>query len=111
MTTTEELVLTYWRSWQGSEPDWDTMRACLADEIDVEQGTMTGDQLTEMASNGTPWRDVQLIDSLFAGDRGAILYEGTNTETEVAIRIAEFLTVTDGKITRMRAAIPADAFP
>lgn len=107
--STEELVMAYWRSWQGSTPDWAAMRSCLADEVDMERGPMSADQLVEMASKGTPWKDVTMVDAIFADRRAAILYDGTDTLTGEQLRISELLTVDGDKITKLRAAIPATA--
>ena len=110
MATTEDVIMTYWRSWQQRPPDLDTMRSCLADELDMEPQPMMADEFAEMVAQGSPWDDVTMIDTLFTNDRGALLYQGTNTANGETIRIGEILTVEDGKITRIRAAIPATAF-
>ncbi len=99
--TTEALIMKYWRSWQ--DHDWTTMRSCLADEIVFGGHSMPADQLVTLSENGTPWRDVQMISSLFMNDRGAILYEGTETTGGKVIRVAEFIQVQDGKIMASNA--------
>ncbi|MCG8423747.1 MAG: antibiotic biosynthesis monooxygenase [Proteobacteria bacterium] len=103
---TKELVLKYFNSWQNH--DWETMRACLADELDFEgpQGpaTMSADQFAEMCSKGSPWRDVELIDSLFLDGQASLLYRAIDTKNDTPVRVGEFVTVRDGKVAKMRAA-------
>lgn len=110
MSTTEDVVMRYWRSWHdGGEPDWDAMRSCLADTLDLESGPMSADGFVEMCQQGSPWTGVTMIDSLFADDRAALIYEGTNTANGKLVRIGEILTVADGKVAKLRAAIPEAA--
>ncbi len=104
--STEELVMTYWRSWQGGDPDWATMRACMADEIDTEAGVVPADQIVAMARGGNPWRDVELLDAIYADDRAALLYRGVDTVSDETMNVAEFLSVADGRIARLRGIIP-----
>lgn len=111
MTSTEEIVMRYWNSWRNEgEPDWASMRSTLADELDMEPGPMSADAFVEMCRQGSPWTGVTMVDSLFADDRAALLYEGTNTANGKLVRIGEIVTVVDGKVAKLRAAIPESAF-
>ncbi len=103
---TEHLVMTYWRSWQGGDPDWPTMRSCMADEIDTEAGPVPADKIVTMVQGGNPWRDVELVDAVYSDDHAAILYRGVDTVTGDTMDVAEFLTIADGKVSRLRGIIP-----
>ncbi len=103
---TERLVMDYWRSWQGATPDWSTMRAALADEIDTAAGVVAADALVAIARGGTPWRDVELVESVVTDDRAALLYRGVDTASDEVVDVAEFLTVAGGRITRLRGILP-----
>ncbi|MDH3683582.1 MAG: nuclear transport factor 2 family protein [Acidimicrobiia bacterium] len=110
MSNTEAVVMRYWNSWhEGGEPDWATMRSCLADDLDMDAGPMSADAFVEMCQQGAPWTGVTMIDSLFADDRAALIYEGTNTANGKLVRVGEIITVVDGKVARLRAAIPEAA--
>lgn len=109
--TCESLVMRYWKSWhEGGEPDFDAMRDCFGDVIDMEPGPMPADDFVEMCRQGSPWTGVTMIETMFADDRAALIYEGTNTANGKVVRVGEILTVADGKIARLRAAIPETAF-
>ena len=104
---TRDLVLRYFNSWQRH--DWETMRACLADTIDFEgpggeAGPVPAEQFSAMCSKGSPWRDVELIDSMFEDGHAALLYRGVDTKNDSPVRVGEFITVQGGRITRLRAA-------
>ena len=107
---TKDLVLTYWRSWQTS--DWEGLRDCLADTFDMGGMPMDADEFTAMCESGTPWKDVELLSSVFDGDLGAIIYEGTDSKSGNRMRVSEHAKVVDGKITHITALIaPRDFNP
>ena len=103
---TKELVLRYFNSWQRQ--DWETMRACLADTIDFEgpggAGPMSADDFTAMCSKGSPWRDVELIDSMFQDGHASLLYKGIDTKNDGKVRVGEFVTVENGEVVKLRGA-------
>lgn len=92
----EELVMAYWRSWQKG--DFSEYRSYLADTIDAGGNELDADQFVTMVSQGSPWRDVRMIDSVFAADSAAIMYEGINTANDAAVKVIEFLRVAERKI-------------
>lgn len=98
---TKSLILKYWNSWQ--KKDWQAMRECLAETIVFGGNPMPSEQLVVMSENGTPWKNVTMIDSQFSANKGSILYEGTNTLTGKVIRVAEFITIENGKIVTANA--------
>lgn len=105
--STKELVLRYFNSWQHQ--DWETMRSCLADTLDFEgpdgqARAMPADEFTAFCSKGSPWREVELIDSMFADGHASLLYQGVDTKNDSKVRVGEFVTVEGGKIARLRAA-------
>ncbi|MEM7443560.1 MAG: nuclear transport factor 2 family protein [Pseudomonadota bacterium] len=104
----ERLILDYFHSWQ--EPsDFDAFRACLADDIAFDGGAMKiegADALTDMIKQtGSPWQDVTLLASIFNEDGGALFYDGAEKQSGTQMRVAEHITVTDGRISRVIAAI------
>ncbi|MDX1407559.1 MAG: hypothetical protein R3330_05480 [Saprospiraceae bacterium] len=101
MEATKQLIMNYWRSWQIA--DWDLLRSSLHDQIHFGGQAITADAFTEMCASGTPWRDVEMLDSVFTRDSGALLYEGTDTRTGHRIRVGEFVHVENGRIARMQA--------
>lgn len=105
--STRELVMRCWRSWQ--ERDFDTFEACFAQEgIDFDTGTMRlrdRGSLRQMAERGPAWREVRLLESVFAADRAALLYTGIEDSTEEIWRVAELVTVRDGAIVAVQVVM------
>lgn len=95
-TDAKELILKYWNSWQNA--DWDVMFECLQDEIDFGGHSMSRDQFTDMCRNGTPWKEVKMLSSVFGDNSGALLYEGTDTKSGNVIRVGEFIQIENGRI-------------
>lgn len=104
---TREIVMRYWKSWQ--DQDFQTMRACLADNCTFNLGAMKFDSADQMAKivqeTGSPWTDVRLIDSVFNGPQGSLIYEGFDTGEKRIVRIAEFLHVEGAKIAKTTSVI------
>lgn len=104
--STRDLILKYWRSWQ--EPsDFDEMQSCLADDVKLDFGGNVIDgaasvrQMVEASAD--PWKDVELIDSIFTDSAGAIIYEGTSIENGTRFRVGEILHVEGDRIARATA--------
>ncbi len=106
-----ELILTFWRSWQGASPNWEQMHGCLAASVTFGEHAMTAEQFTAMCKQGNPWQDVELLSSRFTDEGGALLYEGTDTKTGKRVRVAEFIDVADGKVTGANACFGSGTPP
>ena len=105
--TTKELILAYWQSWQSHE-NWEETRALMHDDFHFDAGgfvSRNADELIGMMQSGNPWKDIRLIDCIVEGEKGALFYEGTDSMTGARIRIAELITVRDGKVIRCIANI------
>lgn len=101
---TRSLVMKYFESWPRG--DYETMRACLADRIDFDIGFarfQDADAMKKAAEEGPRWRDVTLLASLFHGERGTLFYTGVDSGTDKRMRVAEFITVREGKISAILA--------
>ena len=98
---TKEVILAYWKSWQIK--DWDMMKGSLADSLDFGGQVMPRDAFVQFCQQGTPWQDVELIDSLFTADGGALIYEGTDSKDGTRIRVAEIVRVEGGKVAGANA--------
>jgi len=92
----KEFILRYWKSWQ--EKDWGTLRVSLADTFDFGGIKTNADEFTEMCKNGSTWSDVQLFESFFTEEGGALLYEGTDIKSGARIRVGEFIRIENGKV-------------
>lgn len=107
MEDNKELVLRYWNSWQKA--DFEEMRECLADKFSLSGGGQfkfdDPDKFVEMSKMGNGWRDVTMIDMVAEGNKVSMIYSGTDKVTEVHYRVAEFISVTDGKISDIEAVI------
>ena len=103
------LVFRYFNSWQ--EPaDWEAFRGTLADDVVFDPGggnSMQGaDTLVRaLAATESPWKDVMLLASMFMDDEAALFYEGTEKSSGIKTRVAEHLTISGGKISKVVAAI------
>ena len=86
--------------------DTDMLRQCVADEITIDSGTIVKQTAVEFTSmcRVMPRIDSWTILDTFASESGgAVLYETMNAKTGDRQRIAEFLTVCDGRITYSRS--------
>ena len=105
--TTKEIIMNYWNSWQ-SHSNWGETRKLMKDDFKFDAGvfkTDTADQLIEMMKNGNPWKDVELLDFVVNGNKGALIYEGIDSITNSKIRIAEIITVEGHKVASCIANI------
>lgn len=106
--STEQLIGKYFNSWQ--EPaDFDELASCLSSDfsIDAEFFTFSDREsfVQFLRANPTPWKDVTMISSIFAGDDASILYSGTNTATGQKMRVAEHIKCHDHKIIEIQTVI------
>lgn len=104
---TKELVLKYWRSWQDHS-SWETTRSLMKDDFKFDAGdliTHSADDLIRLMKRGNPWKDIELIECVVDDNKGALLYEGTDSETSVRFRIAEIITVEEDKVSACIANI------
>jgi len=102
--TTKVLIEHYVHALLNAETD--TLRQCIADEISVDSGTTiihTADDFTAMCRVMPPLKSWAILDIFTSDSGGAVLYEAVNTHTGDRQRIAEFLTVSNGKITHSRS--------
>ena len=102
---TKEVVLTYFNSWQNKE--WDVLRRCLANTFKIDGGKIQFrniDEFIAFCQNGPSWSKVTLLDSIFQEKQAALLYEG-ETPTGEKIRVGEFLTLDQDKITSAKISI------
>lgn len=104
--TAEQVILAYWRSWQ--KPDFVEFQGYLADTVMVSGMPVPASGLAHAASQGSRWRDVTLVDSVFSPDGGAILSSGVNTANGAVMKAAEFCRVRDGKIVALNLVLLAD---
>jgi ketosteroid isomerase-like protein len=100
---TKAVVEAYFDSWPNQR--WDQMRECLADRIEFNGIEHDADVFTKGCASGVAWKKVTLIESVICGDKAALLYDGVDTASGTKMRVGEFLTVDDGKIREIRAAI------
>ena len=87
------------------------MSKSLADSLDFGGHTMPREAFVQMCQQGSAWDNVELIDSLFTADGGALIYEGTDTKTEKRIRVAEIVRVQDGKVAGANACFGSGTPP
>ena len=99
-----QLVLRYFNSWQ-QPANFDEMRSYLADNLIFDAGfhhLEGGDAFAEFCKNaGSPWEDVDLLATIFKDNEATLFYEGVNVETRVKTRVAEHITVKQGKIAKI----------
>ncbi len=95
-TAAKDVIMAYWRSWQ--DKDWDAMRRSLAPSLRFGEQTMTAEQFVGFCQQGSAWTEVELIDSLFTADAGALLYEGTDSKSGNRVRVGEIVRLEDGKV-------------
>ena len=100
---TKDVVEAYFDSWPNQR--WDRMRECLADRIEFNGIEHDADAFTKGCASGVAWKAVTRIESVICGDKAALLYDGIDTATGTKMRVGEFLTIDDGKIRAIRAAI------
>lgn len=105
----KKVILAYWKSWQ--DQDWDAMRAALAEDLVFGGQSMTREQFIQFCQQGHPWRDVELLDSMFTAEGGALLYEGTDTGSETRVRVAEIVRVQGGRVCRANACFGSGTPP
>ena len=77
---TEDLVMKFWKSWQ-SPANWEEMRSYMADDYNFDAGMFhahSADQSVMIAQGGNAWKDIELLDIICAGDKAAIIYQGTD---------------------------------
>ena len=68
--------------------------------------TKSADQLIEIfKQTESPWKDIHLLGLLFFDDKATIFYEGTDIKSNKKIRVAELLTIQNGKISQAIAVI------
>ncbi|GAA4271807.1 hypothetical protein U6A24_14550 [Aquimarina gracilis] len=96
----EEIIMSYWKSWQ-SHSDWDVTRRYMKDYFKLDAGifkTESADQLIEMMKKGNPWKEINLLDFVVTNNKGALVYEGIDSVTNVKTRISKIITVVDNKV-------------
>lgn len=97
----EQIIMNYWKSWH-SHSNWDETRKYMHDDFRFDAGgfkTDSADELIGMMKSGNPWKDIRLLDFVVSENKGALVYEGTESVTDATFRIAEILTVTGDKVS------------
>lgn len=107
--TSKAVILAYWKSWQTK--DWAALRASLADSLDFGGRVMKADDFVQSCQQGNPWKDVELIDSLFTPEGGALMYEGTDASSGKRTRVGELVRVRDGKVCGAHACFGSGTPP
>ena len=105
---TEQIVLSYFKSWH--EPaDFAAMRVLLADNAHFDAGFFSihgADKFVEMLeATESPWKDVELLGSIFTADKASLMYKGTDKNTGISYRVGEYIELAQGKITKVESAI------
>lgn len=104
----EALVLKYFHSWQVPA-DFDELSSCLSNTFSIDAGffSFTDKErfISFLKENPTPWKEVNLISSMYTSNRAAMLYEGVNTENEKKMRVAELIQIEGGLITDVQTVI------
>lgn len=96
---TKELVLKYVEAWQ--KRDWNLLHSCLSSHYKMDGGQIqmpSPDTLIAFCKDGPSWSKVKLLELVSENDKAALLYEAV-TPTGEKIRIGEFLTIHQNKIT------------
>jgi hypothetical protein len=102
--TAKELVMKYFQAWQ--KQDYNQMRHYLLEQLEFESGLQKfedADEFTDFCKKLPPWSSVSLLDSIFAENHAALLYEGVS-QFGAKFRVAEFITLADNKIAKIQVA-------
>lgn len=80
----------------------------MADDFQFDAGsfkTQSADELIEMMKKGNPWKNIELVHSVFHDNSGSLFYEGTDSVSGERFRIAEFLVTRQRKVSSCMACI------
>lgn len=106
---TRQLIETYHQAWTSG--DIVKARGCLAEDLDFQGSIQTFKKADDFAPALAQFqgmlRGVTLLQSLFSESGAALLYDCDTRSPAGVIRTAEFFTVQDGKITRIRLVFDA----
>lgn len=100
-----ETVLNYFEAYKKG--DFKTFRSLLDDKGRFGHGELSADAYVESVRKVPQWREVSLVSSVFAGDSGAIMYDGTDSQTGQKMQATEFLEVRGGRISSVRGSMVA----
>ena len=104
----EQLILKYFNSWQVPT-DLEEMISCLDENLSIDGGFFKFDNSADLIkfieANPSPWKEVKLLSSIFSKNKGAICYEGINTENNVKMRVSEHISISKGKIVEILTVI------
>lgn len=98
----KELVMKYFQAWQ--KQDYEQMRSCLAQQLEVDSGLQKfadADEFTDFCKRLPPFASITLLDSVFTHDQAALLYEGVS-QFGAKFRAAEFITLAEHKIVKIQ---------
>lgn len=98
---TKELVMKYFYAWQRQ--DHKEMRDYLSEQLEFNTGMQKfedAEEFTDFFRKLPPWSKVTLLDSVFTDNQAALLYEGIS-EHGARFRVAEFITITNRKISQI----------
>ncbi len=106
---TRQLIETYHQAWTSG--DIAKARGCLADDLDFQGSIQTfrkaDDFAAALAQFQSMLRGVTLLESQFSESGAALLYDCDTVSPAGVIRTAEFFTVQDGKITKIKLVFDA----
>ncbi|MEM9070100.1 MAG: nuclear transport factor 2 family protein [Myxococcota bacterium] len=106
--STKDVVLGYWNAWQDPA-DFAAMVGYLHSDASLDMGVFRAESASEWRAiverDPTPWDDVALLASVFADDNAAIVYEGTHRVSGQRFRVAELITLRDGKIATVHGVL------
>jgi len=96
------VVMKYFHAWQ--KQDYEEMRSCLAKQLEFDTGMHhfeDADEFTDYWKRLPPFAKVNLLESVFTANQAALLYEGVS-EFGAKFRVAEFMSLEEGKITKIQ---------
>jgi hypothetical protein len=106
---TRQLIETYHQAWTSG--DIGKARGCLADDLDFQGSLQTFQKADDFAPALAQFqgmlRGVTLLQSVFGESGAALLYDCDTASPAGIIRTAEFFSVQNGKINRIRLVFDA----
>ncbi len=106
---TRQLIETYHHAWTSG--DFITARGCLADNLDFQGSVNTFSKAEDFIAVLTQFKQmlkgVTLLNSFYDKQSAALLYDCDSSSPAGIIRTAEFLTVSNNKISAIRLVFDA----
>lgn len=109
MADAKSIVETYHRAWTNG--DYDAARKLLADNLDFQGSIDTfqraDDFIMALRMFGSMLKGVTMLNSFYSADGAALLYDCETNSPAGVIRTAEFFTVREGRIVKIRLVFDA----